>query len=315
MSGLTDYLVSDTEAKALRQSAKVKAPTSNYIAIVLSIAGKMPSIGGTYTNSASGDVVITAANAFTNLKDLAYQGGAWIFGNGTVNGKKGKPQEITEGESYGTAFKVRPTGEVNESVSFMFRHQFLNTPFFNDLRRNAAKKDVWLFTEKTVQKIDWEENRPIFEAIGSEISGDRNKTISGSFDVAWNDKNGELVPYLGVNVADLSAEDVAYQFDTVGTLVNATQVAGCAGDCITFNKTTSGNTGFTRDVINPKGCGKHYLYYNDNEAMPSGVAGTVNPTTGVVLFTSLSAGTHRFTHAFENEAGVFGSYCFKFIAS
>lgn len=313
--GLTDFLVGDTEAKVLRQTNKKKAPSANYVALALVPAGKFPSIGGTYTNSAAESVTITAANIFENLKDLAFQGGAWVFGNGTINGKKGKPSEVTEGEVYGTSVKARPTGEVNEMAEFVYKHAFLNTAFFNDLRRNARAKDVWLFTESTVQKIDWEECKPIFESIGCEIGGDRNRTISGGFAVSWNNKNGELVPELGVSVEDLDADGLVYTFDTIGSLVNCTQNDGCAGDCITFTRTAAGTCGFTRDVVEAKGCGKHYLYYNDNESFPGGVTGSVNPTTGAISLTALSAGTHRFTHAFENEVGVFGYYCFKVIAS
>ncbi len=315
MGGLVDFLVGDTEAKALRQTDKKKAPSGNYIAIAMSLKGKFPSIGGTYTNAADDDVVITAANIFTNLKDLAFQGGAWIFGHGTINGEKGMPSEVMEPEAYGLATETKPTGEVNEVVNFKFKHFFLNLQFFNDLRRNARGKDIWLFTETTVQKIDWEDNRPIFKNIGHTVPGQRNSIISGSFSVAWNSKNGELEPALGVQVADLDAQDIAYTFNAPSTLVNCTQVAGCAGDCVTFNRTTSGTCGFTQDVVEAKGCGKHYLYYNDNEEMPSGVAGTVNPTTGVISLTTLSAGTHRFTHAFENEVGIFGSYCFKVVVA
>jgi hypothetical protein len=315
MSGLTDFLVGDVEAKALRQTDKKKAPSGNYIAIAMSLKGKFPGVGGTYTNAADQNVVITAANIFENLKDLAFQGGAWIFGHGTVNGSKGMPTEVMESEAYGLATEARPTGEVNESAKFSFKHFFLNIPFFNDLRRNAKGKDVFLFTETTVQKIDWEDNKPIFKNIGHTVPGQRNSVISGEFSVFWNSKDGELVAEPGVKVADLDAQDIVYTFDEPGTLVNCTKVAGCAGDCVTFNRTTSGTCGFTQDVVEAKGCGKHYLFYNDNEAMPAGVVGTVNPTTGVISLTTLSTGTHRFTHAFENEVGIFGSYCFKVVVS
>ncbi len=315
MSGLVDFLVGDVEANALRQTDKKKAPSGNYIAVAIVNKGKFPGVGGTYTNAAEDAVVITAANMFENLKDLAFQGGAWLFGHGTINGEKPMPTEVLEPEAYGLAVEARPTGEVNEVANFTFKHFFLNIPFFNDLRRNTKGKDVFLFTETTVQKVDWEDNKPIFKNLGHSVPGQRNSIISGKFSVAWNNKNGELVPDLGVKVADLDAEGIAYTFDTIGSLVNCTQQEGCAGDCITFNRTTSGTCGFTRDVVEAKGCGKHYLYYNDNEAMPSGVAGSVNPSTGVVSLTTLSAGTHRFTHAFENEVGIFGYYCFKVVVA
>jgi hypothetical protein len=315
MSGLADFLVGDVEAKALRQTDKKKAPSGNYIAIATATKDKFPGVGGTYTNAADQDVVITAANIFENLKDLAFQGGAWLMGHGTVNGKKGKPTEVMEPEIYGLAAEARPTGEVNDKVDFTFKHAFLNIPYLNDLRRNARGKDIFLFTETTVQKIDWQANRPIFKDIGCPVAGSRNSIISGEFSIVWSDKNGELVPYLGVNVDDLSADDIAYTFDEPGTLVNCTKVAGCAGDCATFNRTTSGTCGFTQDVVEAKGCGKHYLFYNDNEAMPAGVVGTVNPITGAISLTTLSSGTHKFTHAFENEVGIFGTYCFKVVVA
>lgn len=315
MSSLVDFLVSDTEAKALRQSNNKKAPSATYIAMAMVPKGQFPSVGGTYTNAADDDVVITAANIFENLKDLAFQGGAWLFGHGTVTGKKGMPTEVTEGDVYGLAVEAKPTGEVNEMADFVFKHFFHNIQFFNDLRRNARGKDIFLFTETTVQKVDWEDCKPIFKNIGHDIPGERSRVINGKFSIAWNNKNGELVPDEGVLVADLDAEGLVYTFDTIGSLVNCTQNAGCAGDCISFNRTTSGTCGFTRDVVESKGCGKHYLYYNDNEAMPAGVAGTVNPTTGVISLTTLSAGTHRFTHAFENEVGIFGYYCFKVVVA
>ncbi|MCP1384802.1 hypothetical protein [Runella salmonicolor] len=312
---LTDYLVSDVEAVALRQSLKVKAPSSKFIAMVLVNKGKFPGIGGSYTPDGGAPTVVTAGNIASLLRDLAFQGGAHFFGNGTINGTRPKPTEVTEGDVYGTAFKAKPTGEIQVMPEFTFKHFFRNIPFFNDLRRNARGRDIYLFTDSSVEKIDFETNRPIFEAIGHTITGERERTISGSFAISYNDLNGELVPAFGINLEDLESETMVYTFDTPSALVNLTQQAGCAGDCITFNRTAAGTCGFTADVVEAKGCGKHYLYYNDNEAFPVGVTGSVNPSTGLISFTALSAGTHRFTHVFENEVGVFGYYCFKIIAS
>ena len=316
MSSLKDFLVTEVEAKALRQSSKKNAPASKYIAMAIVEAGKFTGVGGSYTPSGGGGAqTTTAANIFNQLKDLAFQGGAHIFGHGVVNGTKGMPTEVNAGESWGLAVQAAPTGEINDTFQFRYKHTFLNTPFFNYLRKNTKGRDVFLFTENTVQKIDWNEHRPIFHSIGSEVTGDNNRTISGMFSISINSKDGELVPEPGVILADLDAEELVYSFAAPSTLVNLTQNAGCAGECISFNRTAAGNCGFTADVNEAKGCGKHYLFYNDNEAFPVGVTGSVNPSTGVILFTALSAGTHRFTHAFENEVGLFGSYCFKITVS
>lgn len=315
MTGLTDFLKGDVGISTLRQSRAIKAPASQYIAMVLTKKGKFPDIGGSYTPFGGSATVVTAANIALLQKDLAYQGGAYFFGEETINGTKGKPTEITEGMTYGRAFKPRPTGEVQETAQFTYKHFYRNIPFFNDLRRNSRGYDIWLYTANSVEKIDSKKNSPVFESIGHPVTGERENVIAGEFEISWNDLDGELVPYFGIAVEDLDAELMVYNFAAApSALVNMTQQPGCAGDCITFNRTTNATCGFTRDVTDPKGCGQHYLYYNDNEAFPGGVTGSVNPTTGVISFTALSTGTHRFTHAFENETGIFAYYCFKIIA-
>ena len=315
MSQLSQLLgCSGSETRILRVNSNSKNTRSRYIALVLT-APNAVSMGESYTLGGS-PVTVDAKNIAKVLRDLAFKGAAHFFGNPTISGRKGKPTEVMTSKARGTQVSPKPTGEVNEKAEFDFEHFFLNIKFFNNLRENVQGRDIFLFTDQTVQIVRSGANQPIFKEIGSTVEDDIQKTIEGSFAIEWNSVTGELVPAQGVDLADLDSAGLKYTFAAATGLTNLTAVAGCEGECRKYSRTAAGAIGLTR-VINEEagGCGAYSLYYNCNDALPGTITGTINASTGAVSITVLPAGTHKFTVAYENEGGIWGSYCFTVVAS
>jgi hypothetical protein len=298
----------------LRSNSNSKNVRSRYVALALTDPDAVK-FGDTYSLGGSPEIV-DATNVARVLRDMAFKGAVHFFGNPTISGRKGKPTEVMTSKARGTQVSPKPTGEVSEKAEFDFEHFFINTKFFNDLRQNTRGRDVFLFTDQSVQIIRARANQPIFKEIGSAVEDDIQKTIEGSFAIEWNSITGELEPFMGVLLDDLDVSGLRYTFAVATGLTNLTAQAGCAGDCLTYSRTAAGAVGLTR-VINEEagGCGNYSIFYNCNEAIPNTVTAAVNAGTGAVSITVLPAGTHKFTVAYENEVGIWGSYCFTIIAS
>ncbi|GAB3164689.1 hypothetical protein [Telluribacter humicola] len=317
MSNIKDILgCTGSETRILRSNVNNKNARSRFVALVFTDPDAVK-FGDSYTYSGGGSAVtVDAKNVAKVLRDMAFKGAAHFFGNPTISGRKGKPTEVMTSKARGTQVETKPTGEVNEKAEFDFEHFFLNIKFFNDLRENSRGRDVFMFTDATVQILRANEHQPIFKEIGHVIEDDIQKSIEGSFAVVWTGLRGELEPFQGVNLADLDASSLKYTFADATGLTNLTLVAGCEGECKKYNRTAAGAIGITRAIKEAAGgCGAYSLYYNCNDALPATITGTVDAATGAVSITVLPAGTHKFTVAYENEVGIWGSHCFTVVAT
>ncbi len=308
MGNLKDFLA-DTSASGgvIRKPAPgKKQPKSNYVAVGHVLKNTLPNFGEQYTPAGGTAVTLSGSNVAPTIKALCYAGLAFFFGNGTVNGKKGKPSEFKESVVYGTRTVARPTGEVEEKVDIDFKHQFSNIEFFNNLRAQGFEFDTYLFTDKSVQVIRFDTNEPTFHDIGHTIDGDIKKDISGSYSITWG-ADGELVAELGVTEAQLADSDIVLAFGPATLGTGLTAVASVPNQ---YTMKTGAASSLTR-VVNTTGAAgvKYYLFKNLNEAVPNTVPVTIDTLTGVITIgASIAVGRYQFTVAAENQTGVQGTF-------
>lgn len=306
-ASLADFLPENTDPQELSLRVPIKSgmiPKSNYIALALVDRNTLPDFGEEYTlPGASTPITLSGSNIVATLKSLAFMGQAWFFGEGTVNGKKAKPEELKEALAYGTRTEMRPTGEVKETVDIDFKYFFLNVKFFNSLRAGQKPFDIYLFTNKSVQVVRNDTDNPVFLNVGHELTGEFGSDIAGSFSVIWNREEGEIEPTYGIKDKELKAEELRYTFGAI-VATGAVAVAGTT-DRFTLAATTAAT--LTCAVVE-EGTPRYSIYKNANEPIGA-LPVTINTNTGVVAIgTGIAAGKHRFTIAAENATGINGSY-------
>ncbi|GAA4464178.1 hypothetical protein GCM10023189_43120 [Nibrella saemangeumensis] len=283
-------------------------PISNYIACVM-VERDLITLGESFTPSGGGQpVLVDASNIVDLLVGLTFEGKAYFFGNGTVNGSKARPEEMMESQAYGSYTEPRPTGHVKELIEFTYKNSFLNTPFLNALRRRTKKFDVFVFTDTTVQQIRYRRNQPIFKGIGSALTGNALEEVTGGFQISYNDEKGELEPWVGINEDDLDAERIAYTFGAYGAPTGLTAVAGAEGR---YTMVTGTGGHFTRTVEQAAGSPVYSIFKDGNKAIPNAEPVTVDSNTGkVTVGNTLPVGRYTYTVVAENATGVRGKYTF-----
>ncbi|CCG99834.1 hypothetical protein FAES_1824 [Fibrella aestuarina BUZ 2] len=285
----------------------VKKPKSNFIAAAFVVAGTLPDLGQSYTPPNGGSAAtLTAATLPGVLKKLCYAGLASFFGNGQINGKRGKFSEFKEAFAYGTRTTPRPTGLGEYAYMIDYADQLFNVEFFNALRERQTPYDIYLFSDAHVEIVRWSLQNPVYQNIGTAVDGDIKKDIPGAFEIACTSQ-GEPLPAFGVVLATLT-NDVAFTFGAP-TVTNLTPVVGGINR-FSMASTAATLTPVLNEATQAAGSGIAYsVFLNTSDAAPAAV--TVNTSTGVVsIATTLTTGTYRFTLVVENATGVTGSYSF-----
>lgn len=284
-----------------------KQPKSNYVALGLVFKNMLPDIGANYTPAGGGTPTpLTGSNIASAIKGLCVGGQAYFFGNGTVNGKKGKPEEWEESVIYGTRTVARKTGEITDKIDFDFKFLFNNVAFFNTMRAQGFEFDVYVFTDKSVQVIRFDINEPTYHDIGHTIEGDIKKDIAGSFSVTFS-ADGELEPTLGVLEQQLADSDVRLQFGPAVATAPLTAVAGTPDQY----KMVTGTAGVLNRPVSTTGAAgvQFYIFKNKSEDIPAGVPVTIDTVTGKVTFgAAIAVGRYVFNVVAENQTGVRGEY-------
>ncbi|GAB3272801.1 hypothetical protein GCM10027347_44690 [Larkinella harenae] len=310
MSSLADFLPENTDPQQLSVRIPLDnvgmIPKSNFIALALVDRNTLPNFGEEVTIPGETPITLSASNLVATIKELTFLGKAWFFGEGTVNGRKAKPEEMLEPIPYGTRTEQRATGEVKETVDIDFKYMFLNIAFFNSLRAGKKAFDTYLFTNKSVQVVRFDTENPVFKNIGHELTGEFGNDIAGSFSLIWNHEEGELIPTFGIKDNELKAEELRYTFGAF-TVTGAVVVPGTVNR---FTLATGTAAELTRPVLE-KGSPRYSIFKNAKEPIGN-LPVTIDTNTGEVnIASTLAAGRHKFTVAVENETGIFGSYTFE----
>ncbi|WP_234734795.1 Ig domain-containing protein [Tellurirhabdus bombi] len=308
MGALEDFLECAEEKTPVLSHSTSKHAKSNYIALAMVLSGTLPEFGENFTPPGGGaPAALTAANLVSSLKALAFVSKCWFFGNETINGKKGKPGELAESATYGSRTVARPTGEVTEMVEFTFDRFYGNVEFFNQLRFNKKKYDLYMFTDRTVVCVRAKECKPTFHSIGHEVTGNYAEQIAGSFSVSYRGKKGELVPVFGISEAELDAEDLRYTFAAPGVPSGISLVVGTT-DRYTMVTGTGGN--FTRAVVEG-GAPIYQLFKDCNKPVPVAELITIDSNTGkITVANGMPNGNYSYTVRAVNSIGVSGVYTF-----
>ncbi len=318
-AGLKDF-VSDPYAVGapLRIAATgKKLPKGNYIGMAFVPKNTLPDIGSAtlFTPPPSGTAAaITTANIVTMLQALAWNGQAWVFGNGVVNGKRGKPKEDMEKVVFGSRRSARPTGEVEETYDFTFKYFYLNRLFFNQLRYNFAEYDIYVFTDRSVETLRYDQVEPVFVNIGDETSGNNTEEIIGGFQIvlgADGQPDPDFISGSSGFEQPLAISQFKYTFNPVITTTVLVNVLSGAQ----FNMTAGAGGTITRAIVQTVGASvvNYSIFSADGSAPPALV--TINTTTGVITVGALTAGTYSLKVIAQNVTGVMGEWAFKIVAS
>ncbi|GAB4023288.1 hypothetical protein GCM10028808_73270 [Spirosoma migulaei] len=294
-----------------------KLPKGNYIGLFFVPKNTLPDIGSatTFTPPPSGSpVAVTVDNIVTMLQALAWNGQCWAFGNGVVNGKRGKPKEDMEKVVFGSRRSARPTGEVEEILDFTFKYFYLNRLFFNQLRYNFGEYDIYAFTDRSVETYRYDLAEPVFLNIGDETAGNNTEEIVGGFQISLG-SDGQVDPDLISGSSGfeklLSVSQFKYTFSpTITTTVLVNVLSGAQ-----FNMTAGSGGTITRALVQTTATSvvKFSLFSADGSAPPA--LTSINTSTGVVTIGALTAGTYSLKVIAENVTGVMGEWAFKVVAS
>ena len=319
-SRLQDFVSDSTATGApLRiPAAGKKLPKSNYIALALVLKNLLPDIGSgtTFTPPGAGTqtaVALTVQNIATILQALAYNGQAFVFGNGAINGKRGKPKEDMEKTIFGSRRSARPTGEIEEVYSFAFKNFYQNRQFFNQLRSNFAEYDMYVFTDRSVETVRFDQAEPIFMNIGDETAGSNTEEITGMFDVLCG-LDGQVDPDFApgsIFEAAMAISKFKYTFGTV-TATGLTAVLSNTQ----FNMTASTGGTIARAVAESVVANSvtYQIFTDDGSAVPAGI--TIASTTGTItVASSLAVGTYKLKVIAQNAVGIMGEWGFKIVCS
>jgi hypothetical protein len=298
---------------ALRQpEVGIKKPKGNYIALALVVAGTLPNFGESYSyGTVPTSVKLSGSNIVAVLKDLAYRDQCHFFGDGTVNGKKAKPKEKMDSQTFGTRVQAKTTGEVVETIDFAVDNFFHNIEFYNSMRSGLlGPKDIYIFTDKSVQVMRYNTEEPTFFNIGDEFAGSSEQDIPGGFSITWSSDNGQLVPYFGVRDRDLKFETLKYNFSAPAPLTGLTLIAGTANRY----SMTVGTAGKIKRAVVESGAVRYSVYSGSNAEMPTAEDVAIDTDTGELsLASDLPIGRHTYTVAAENTVGVFGTYTIEVV--
>lgn len=313
---LSDFL-SDTASTGapLRVPSKgVKLPKSNYIGLALIPKNTLPDIGSATTYAPPGGTAapVTSNNILAVLIALALNGQAWVFGNGVVNGKKGKAKEDAEKVIFGSRRKARPTGEIEEVYDFVFKYFYLNREFFNQLRLNYTEYDLYVFTDRSVETLRYDIVEPVFDAITDEVTGDNGAEIVGMFQLTIG-SDGQVLPDFGSYEKGLAVSNFKYTFGV--PVATGTGLSASLGGTV-INKTAVGTGTITNAVLQTVTAGvvSYAVALANGAVLPAGI--TIDTNTGVVtLAAAIVAGSYDVRVAAENKTGVLGEYGFKLIAA
>lgn len=281
-----------------------KQPKGKYIALALVPKNTISDFGTSYTPPGGTATTVTGQSIVTLLTLLTMKGTAWFLGNGLVNGKRSKPQEMKNGALYGTETTERPTGEVKEAVVFDIKWFYQNRDFFNSLRYNYTEFDLYIFTDRSVELVRYDDCLPVFSDIGDETPGDINRDIAGSFTVTYSN-DGQIQPVFGINETSLSASNFKITFGAV-TATTITNVAGTER----YNMTSGTGGTITRAVNQTDAAGlKYSIFLSDGSSIPAGQPVTINANTGLVTIgNALTAGSYTYVVMVENPTGVTGQH-------
>ncbi|MCX6217607.1 hypothetical protein [Spirosoma sp.] len=294
-----------------------KLPKGNYIALALVPKNTLPDIGSatTFTPPPSGTAApVTVNNIVSVLQALAWNGQAWVFGNGVVNGKRGKPKEDMEKVVFGSRRSARPTGEVEETYDFTFKYFYLNRLFFNQLRYNFAEYDIYAFTDRSVETLRYDLVEPTYLNIGDETTGSNSDEIGGGFQIILGSDGQPDPDFISGSSGFeslLGVSQFKYTFSsTITTTVLVNVLSGAQ-----FNMTAGAGGTITRAINQTVGASvvKYSIFSSDGSAPPA--LCTINSSTGVVTIGSLTAGTYNLKVIAENTTGVMGEWAFKVVAA
>lgn len=317
-ASLKDF-VSDPQATGapLRIPATGKRlPKSNIIGVALVPKNTLPDIGSAamFTPPGGGTAVtVTEANLVSLLAVLAFNGMAWVFGNGVINGKKSKFKGDEEPMVFGSRRTKRDTGEGESTYMIVFKYAYLNADFFNQLRLNYIEYDIYVFTDRSVEVVRYDAAEPVFKDTNNgEITGSNTDEISsGGFNIVIG-TDGEISPNFGNFEAGLAISNFKYSFNPVVTATGLTNVLGGTQ----FNMATGTGGSITHTLVQTVAANvvSYGIFAADGSAAPAGV--TVSSATGVITVAgTLPIGVYSLKLIVTNQTGIMGEKAFRIVVA
>ncbi|WP_138994002.1 hypothetical protein [Larkinella sp. C7] len=306
MGQLKDFLSTTQSADAQKLRVPVgtkRLPKAAFIALALVPKNTLPEFGEQYTPIGGSATTLTHLNIVSALLNLVLNGRGYFFGNGVVNGKRGKPKEMTESALYGTRTKARPTGELEEMCEFKFKQFYMNKEFFNELRANSTEYDYYMFTDKSVEVVRYDIDEPTIDGVGDDVTGNIADEIAGGFNITYS-RDGQIIPVFGEFEKEVAVSKASFTFDTVTA---TTLVSTLGGKVFTMTAGAGGSLAFAVNEDVEAGVLAFSIFTSTGEAIPGGQPVTISSATGLVTVgNGMTAGTYKYKVAVENATGVFG---------
>jgi hypothetical protein len=240
------------------------------------------------------DGTLAADAVIGKVRDLQLAGKAVLFPDRTINGKMPMPEELKYPSAFGSEAEPRTTGEVKMMLDLTYSHFYStqNVMAFNDLRANRRKYELVYWTKDSVHIVV--NKKVVFQKIGYQIEGDVSKVITGDFSAIYYNEHGQDIPYGPIDYGKLEGY-TKLNITAPATNVGLTVIT-CANRCLKSYKTSAAgpfNGTLQFQVAETVGCLEWTAYKDCDGTLPTSVV--INGTTGLMTFTGLAVGKHKFT--------------------
>lgn len=326
MNNLMNLCCGDEGLSTLKEYCKGAFDVDDAIAAIAIIENApIPSVGDTIELSTEVDpVVLTRDNYAESLlqwvRDRQFDctGGGDIyhfFHNGLLEkGTRTKPTTILSEtvNIYSSPEKIRQEA----TVELMFGQQYLpNIGSINGIQDRAATLSViYFFKQGAVVKDANDDSNIYITDAGFEVTGEKNKFVSGSISLMDSSKKDDFFFVSSPNsfLKELK-KATKFTFGNATVTGIAAKACGSKGSCKVYSILEQAAFTYTPVVNELTSCATFALYKDCGDALPTGLASkiSIDSASGVVTASAgLDPGTYKFTIEVTNECGISGTQCF-----
>lgn len=326
MNNLTSLCCGEDGLSTLKEYCKGAYDVDDSIAAIAIIENApVPVVGDTIELTTDEDpVVLTRDNYSESLlqwvRDRQFDcvGGGDLyhfFHNGLLEkGTRTKPTTILSEtvNNYSSPEKIRQEA----TVELLLGQQYLpNIGSINGIQdRSATLSVIYFFKQGVVVKDANDDSNVYITDAGFEVTGEKNKFVSGSITLMDSSKKDDFF-FVANSNSFLKELKKATKFTFGNATVTGITAKACGskGSCKVYS--VDEDTAFTyTPVVNElTSCATFALYKDCGDALGTALAAkiSIDSATGVVTAAAgLDAGTYKFTIEVSNECGITGTQCF-----